>query len=106
MKFQSTCAEVDIDYVILDHMYPKNFEFFCEFKSGKESACNAGDTGSIPGQEDPLRWEIATHSSTLVWKIPWTEKPEHMFGFREILIIVLNSAHIQSLNSTVAYIVL
>ena len=27
------------------------------------------------GQEDPLEKEIATHSSTLAWKIPWTEKP-------------------------------
>ena len=27
------------------------------------------------GQEDPLKEEIATHSSTLAWKIPWTEKP-------------------------------
>ena len=24
------------------------------------------------GQEDPLEWEIATHSSILAWKIPWT----------------------------------
>ena len=26
-------------------------------------------------QEDPLEKEMATHSSILVWKIPWTEKP-------------------------------
>ena len=26
-------------------------------------------------QEDPLKKEIATHSSTLAWKIPWTEEP-------------------------------
>ena len=26
-------------------------------------------------QEDPLEKEIATHSSTLAWKIPWMEKP-------------------------------
>ena len=26
------------------------------------------------GQEDPLVKEMATHSSTLAWKIPWTEK--------------------------------
>ena len=41
---------------------------------GKASACNAGDLGSIPGQEDPLEKETAPHSSTLAWKIPWTEK--------------------------------
>ena len=27
------------------------------------------------GQEDPLEEEMATHSSILAWKIPWTEKP-------------------------------
>ena len=27
------------------------------------------------GQEGPLEKEMATHSSTLAWKIPWTEEP-------------------------------
>ena len=27
------------------------------------------------GQEDPLKNEMATHSSTLAWKIPWMEEP-------------------------------
>ena len=27
------------------------------------------------GQEDPLEKEMATHSSTVAWKIPWTEEP-------------------------------
>ena len=27
------------------------------------------------GWEDPLEKEMATHSSILVWKIPWTEEP-------------------------------
>jgi len=27
------------------------------------------------GQEDPLAKEMATHSSTLAGKIPWTEEP-------------------------------
>ena len=79
---------------------------------GKESACNAGDPGSIPGsgryagegigyplqyswaslvgplvKNPPAMWEtwvlflgwedslekgMATHSSTLAWRIPWT----------------------------------
>jgi len=29
--------------------------------------------GSL-GQEDPLRKEMATHSSVLAWEIPWTEE--------------------------------
>ena len=28
-----------------------------------------------PGWEDPLEKEMATHSSTLAWEIPWTEEP-------------------------------
>ena len=27
------------------------------------------------GQEDPLGKEMATHSSILAWRIPWTEEP-------------------------------
>jgi len=30
--------------------------------------------GSL-GREDPLEKEMATHSSTLAWRIPWTEEP-------------------------------
>ena len=30
--------------------------------------------GSL-GQEDPLEKEMATHSSILAWRIPWTEEP-------------------------------
>ena len=41
---------------------------------GKESSCNAGDLGSSLGQEDPLGKEMATHSSILAWRIPWTEE--------------------------------
>ena len=88
---------------------------FPDSSVGKESACNAGDLGSIPGTgrstgegisyplqcsqaslvaqlvknppavwetwvwslgwEDHLEKEIATHSSILTQKIPWTEKP-------------------------------
>ena len=28
-----------------------------------------------PGQEDPLEEGMATHSSILAWRIPWTEEP-------------------------------
>jgi len=32
------------------------------------------------GQEDPLEKEMATHSSTLAWKIPWMEEPGTLQG--------------------------
>ena len=78
--------------------------------AGKESTCNAGDPGLIPGMGSPpeegigyilqyslassvnlpatwetwvwsLGWEdsldegMATHSSILTWRVPWTEEP-------------------------------
>ena len=42
---------------------------------GKESICQAEDTGSIPVIKDPLEKGMATHSSILAWEIPWTEEP-------------------------------
>ena len=42
---------------------------------GKVSACSVGDLVRSLGREDPLEKEMATHSSTLAWKIPLTEKP-------------------------------
>ena len=30
------------------------------------------------GQEDPLETEMAIHSSTFAWKIPWTEEPDRL----------------------------
>ena len=49
----------------------------------KVSVCNAGHNLQCClqfwvrslGQEDPLEKEMATHSSILAWKIPWTEEP-------------------------------
>ena len=34
------------------------------------------------GGEDPLEEEMATHSSTLAWKIPWTEEPGRLQSLR------------------------
>ena len=44
----------------------------------KNPPVNAGDirdVGSSLGQEDPLEEGMATHSSILAWRIPWTEEP-------------------------------
>ena len=41
----------------------------------KNSPANAGDMGSIPGQEDPLEKEMATHSSILAGKSQRQEEP-------------------------------
>ena len=44
-------------------------------KNPAASAGDLGDTGSITGWDDPLEEGMATHSSILAWKIPWTEEP-------------------------------
>ena len=47
--------------------------------SGKESACQCRRHRrpgfESLGGEDPLEEEMATHSSILVWRIPWAEEP-------------------------------
>ena len=42
--------------------------------------------GLIPGWEDLLEKEMATHSSSLAWEIPWTEKPGglHSTGLQRV----------------------
>ena len=42
---------------------------------GKESACNAGDLGSIPGSGRSPGEENGNPFSILTWRIPWTEEP-------------------------------
>ena len=58
-------------------LLPRVVMGFPDGSHGKESACNAGDPGSIPtrGREDPLENGMATHPSILAWEIPWTEEP-------------------------------
>ena len=60
-----------------------NFKLFISYwelgfpggSDGKQSACNARDSDSILSWEDPLEKGMATHSSLLAWRIPWTERP-------------------------------
>ena len=42
---------------------------------GKETACNAGDSGLIPGSGRSLGEGDGNPLSILAWKIPWTEEP-------------------------------
>ena len=41
--------------------------------NSKESVCNTEDPSSVLGWEDPLEEGMATHSSILAWRIPWTD---------------------------------
>ena len=47
----------------------------------KNPPANVGDVRdacSIPGSEDPLEEGMATHSSILAGRIPWTEEPSRL----------------------------
>ena len=58
---------------------------FPDGSAGKESTCNAEDTGkadSIPGSGRSLQKEMATHSSILAWKASWTEEPGGLLSKR------------------------
>ena len=53
---------------------------------GEKSACNAGYSFQSLGQEDPLEKGMATNSSIIAWRIPWTEKlggPHSSWGCKE-----------------------
>ena len=64
---------------------PKFYNISCYIISGfpggsdgKASARTLGDPGSIPGSGRSLEKEMAIHSGTLAWKIPWTEEPDRL----------------------------
>ena len=99
LKTQTYWLSVGLNYVSPVFSYPSYFSIptrigYCHRElfpwggsDGKESAYNAGDLGSIPrlssipglgaipGWEDPQEKEMATLSSILAWRIPWTEEP-------------------------------
>ena len=62
----------------------KNLEIDQEKRSlpwwhkGIECVCNAGNLDSISGLGNPLEKGMATHSSILAWRIPWTEEPSRL----------------------------
>ena len=52
---------------------PSTLDLSCS--SGKESACNAGDLGSIPGSGRSFGEGNGNSLQILAWSIPWTEEP-------------------------------
>ena len=47
----------------------------------KNPPANAGhprDVGRCLGRKDPLEEEMATYSSILAWRVPWTEEPDRL----------------------------
>ena len=72
--------------ILYIYIYIYFFFFFCVAShfltrgfpggsNGKESVCNGGDLGSVPGLGRSLEKGMSTHSSILSWRIPWPEEP-------------------------------
>ena len=73
IAFSNPYLYLSYTYLIYDSMSSSK-DFFGGSDS-KASAYNAGDLVQFPGWEDLLEKEMATHSSFLVWRIPWMEEP-------------------------------
>ena len=56
------------------------------------------DAGWSLGREDPLKEGMATHSSILVWRIPWTEEPGRLqsMGLHRVGYDLNDLAHMHS----------
>lgn len=44
----------------------------------KNTPAHVIDAGSIPGSDDHLEEKMATHTSRLTWKIPWTQESDRL----------------------------
>ena len=65
----------------------------------KESACKAGD----PGQEDPLEEGMATLSSILAQRTPWTEEPGGLRSMGSQSRTRLSTFHFTSVSSSLKH---
>ena len=54
--------------------------YIWDFPGGSDSKVAAYNVVQSLGWEDPLEKEMATHSSTLAWKIPWMEEPGRLMS--------------------------
>ena len=79
MYLFSWCWNCDPSFLLYEVASPCLVLYVCGFpgsSDGKESACSAGDLVQSLGQEDLLEKGMATHSSILDWRIPWTKEPD------------------------------
>ena len=80
---ESTCSAGDprVDSWVRNFSWRKDrlptpvFLGFPGGSDGRESTCSAGDLVQSLDWEDLLEEGMATHSSILAWRIPWTEEP-------------------------------
>ena len=73
LYYPMDCSMPGLPATVQKHQFFSPQGFPCS-SDGKESACNAGDLGWIPGSGRSLQKNMATHCTIPVWKIPWTEE--------------------------------
>ena len=68
-----------LSFQLSHRVYFRHLLIFPGGSDSKESACKAGDPGSISlGRKDSLEKGTETHAIILVWRIPWTEEPDSL----------------------------
>ena len=75
----------------LKYILGSDYKDFPGGTSGKEPACQCRRCETRVqslGQEGPLEEGMATHSSILVWRIPWTEEPGGLRSIRSQTVII------------------
>ena len=65
-------------YLFIFRWYICIFCLFIYFQMVKRLPAMRETRVRFLGREDPLEKEMAIHSSTLAWKIPWTEEPDRL----------------------------
>ena len=73
--------------------------FLCG-SAGKESTCNAGHLGSIPGLGRSLEKGKATHSRILAWRVPWTVQSMESQSVRHNWMAFTFIFHFQDVEAT------
>ena len=75
LKLTQHCKSSLLQFLKVHYRWILLLMLLLQMEVGKEYACNAGDPVRSLGPEDPMEKDMATHSSTFAWEIPWTEKP-------------------------------
>ena len=67
-------------YLKMEYVSLRSFLSSSAVKNLPPNAGASEDLGLILGLEEPLEEDMATHSSILVWRIPWTEEPRGLWS--------------------------
>ena len=74
--------------------------------SGKKSVCNQETRVQYLGGEDLLEKDMATHSSILAWRIPWTVEPDGLQSIGSDMTEQLADTHTHTCSVTQSYLTL